>query len=374
MKVFQRISKGSIVLLFALAALGVSTWQGWNWWNWASAAPVEAATQTAPKIKLEIPQGTSAQEIGRYLQELGVIRSTTAWDLWARWLMMQEPEGGFKAGTYQFSPTEPLQTIAAKIWRGEVVTMNFTIPEGWTLKQMATYFEQQGLFSAQDFLKATEQIPLTQYGWLPEVAAGLPRLEGYLYPDTYQIDGNVTPDAVIRQMLNRFEQVALPLYQQNQGQGPTQLSLAQWVTLSSIVEREAVVASERNLIAGVFLNRLRKEIPLGADPTVEYGLGITQTPDNPLTFEQVSRPSPYNTYLNQGLPPTPIASPGVASLKAVLNPEITDYLYFVARYDGTHVFSRTLAEHQAAQTTIHDRRDAVKGRSSPAATPSPKAN
>lgn len=374
MKVFQRISKGSIVLLFALAALGISTWQGWSWWNWASAAPVEAGTQTAPKIKLEIPPGTSAQEIGRDLQALGVIRSAVAWDLWSRWQMMREPEGGFKAGLYQFSPTEPLEAIAAKIWQGEVVTQNFTIPEGWTLKQMATYFEQQGLFSAQDFLKTTEQIPLTQYAWLPEAAAGLPRLEGYLYPDTYQISGDVTPESVIRQMLSRFEQVALPLYQQTQGQGTAQLTLAQWVTLSSIVEREAVVASERNLIAGVFLNRLRKEIPLGADPTVEYGLGITQTPDNPLTFEQVSRPSPYNTYLNQGLPPTPIASPGVASLKAVLNPETTDYLYFVARYDGTHVFSRTLAEHQAAQTAIHDRRDATKGRSSPAATPSPKAN
>ena len=99
---------------------------------------------------------------------------------------------------------------------------------------------------------------------------------------------------------------------------------------------------------------------LGADPTVEYGLGIQQTPDQPLTFAQVQTPSPYNTYLNPGLPPTPIAAPGAPSLKAALYPAKTDYLYFVARYDGTHVFSRTLAEHEAAQKSIHDQRESSK--------------
>ena len=151
-------------------------------------------------------------------------------------------------------------------------------------------------------------------------------------------------------MLNRFEQVALPLYKQ--GRNQTQLNLLQWVTLASIVEKEAVVPQERSLIAGVFTNRLRQGQRLESDPTVEYGLGIRQTVDQPLTFAQVKTPSPYNTYLNPGLPPTPIASPGLASLKAVLYPEKTPYFYFVARYDGTHVFSRTLSEHLAAQAAI----------------------
>lgn len=373
MKVFQRVSKWSIVLLLALATIGISSWQGLRWWTQATAAPATAGGQSQKTaIKLQIPEGTSAQEIGRDLQALGLIRSTTAWDLWARWLMMQDPQGGFKAGTYQLSPTDPLQTVAAKIWQGDVLTFTFTIPEGWNLRQMAAYFEQQGYFSAQDFLKAAEQMSLAEYTWLPAVANGLPRVEGFLYPDTYQVEGTLKPEDVIKQMLDRFQQVALPLYKQDQGQ--TQLSFAQWVTLASIVEKEAVIASERPTIAGVFLNRLRKEVPLGADPTVEYGLGIQQTPDQPLTFEQVGTPSPYNTYLNQGLPPTPIASPGLASLQAVLNPAQTDYLYFVARYDGTHVFSRTLSEHQAAQNSIHDQRDAAKP-NNPKATPAkPKSN
>jgi len=116
------------------------------------------------------------------------------------------------------------------------------------------------------------------------------------------------------------------------------------------------------LIAGVFLNRLKKGIPLGADPTVEYALNIRQTPDRRLTLAEVRTPSPYNTYLNPGLPPGPIASPGLASLKAVLQPEQTDYLYFVARYDGTHIFSKTLAEHEAAQLQIiQERRQAAQG-------------
>lgn len=355
----MKIPKWSIVLVLVLAALSASAWQSWQWWTWASAAPVPQENQPVQKpLKLQISEGTSAQEIGRDLQALGVIRSSTAWDLWTRWLLMQEPEGGFKAGTYQISPTESLPAIASKIWAGDVVNLTITIPEGWSIRQIAAYLEQEGLFSAQDFLATVDRMPLGEYSWLPsDRASGAARLEGFLFPDTYQLAAPIKPETVIRQMLDRFEQVALPLYEQKRGQ--TQLSFAQWVNLSSIVEKEAVIAAERPRIAGVFLNRLKKDIPLGADPTVEYGLGVQQTPDNPLTLEQVRTPSPYNTYINSGLPPSPIASPGLASLKSVLAPEATDYLYFVARYDGTHVFSRTLAEHQSAQTSIHDQRRAT---------------
>nr|WP_225938723.1 endolytic transglycosylase MltG [Kovacikia minuta] len=349
-----------LVWILILVALGVSAWQGWQWWTWANAAPISAGTSTTPKVvNLKISQGTSAQEIGRDLEALGIIRSATAWNLWTRWLTMKEPQGGFQAGTYQVSAAQPMSAIAAKIWSGDVVHNNFTIPEGWSLRQMATYFEEQGFFPAQDFLKAANQFPIEQYSWLPKPAdSTLPRLEGFLFPDTYQVAGAPSPEDILKQMLDRFEQVAVPLYRQ--GQGQNSLSFAEWVTLASIVEKEAVIPKERPLIAGVFLNRLKKEIPLGADPTVEYALGVQQTPDNPLTLAQVRTPSPYNTYLNTGLPPTPIASPGLASLKATLSPENTDYLYFVARYDGTHIFSRTLKEHQAAQNKIHDQMDASK--------------
>jgi UPF0755 protein len=299
-------------------------------------------------VQFRIPPGTATQQIGRELEAAGLIRSSLAWDIWARWLQWQDPTGGFKAGNYQLSPTQSLSAIAEKIWTGSVVQRSFTIPEGWSLRQMAAYFEEQGFFPAQDFLAAASQIDRNQYPWLP---ADLPYLEGFLYPDTYKLNGDrLTPQDVLQQMLDRFEQMALPLYQQ--GQNQTQLNLREWVTLASIVEKEAVVPDERSRIAGVFSQRLRQGLPLGADPTVEYGLGIRQTVDQPLTLAEVNTPSPYNTYLNPGLPPTPIASPGLASLKAALYPENTPYLYFVARYDGTHVFSRTLAEHQAAQAAI----------------------
>lgn len=327
-------------------AVAVAGWQGWAWWSWASRPVVSETPAEAAGVQIQIPTGTPGQQIGRDLEAAGVIRSSLAWRIWSRWQGFRN-SGGFQAGTYVLSPAEPLEAIARTIWEGQVVQESFTIPEGWNRQQMAEYFEQEGYFSADSFLTATATIPRDSAPWLPD---GLPHLEGFLYPDTYQIPAEaIAPEFVVEMMLQRFEQVALPVYQQV---GSPELSMLDWVTLASIVEKESVVADERTLIAGVFTQRLEQNIPLGADPTVEYGLGITQTPETPLTYAQVETPSPYNTYQNQGLPPTPIASPGLASLEATLNPEETDYLYFVARYDGTHVFSRTLAEHEAAQARI----------------------
>jgi UPF0755 protein len=330
-------------------AAGVAAWQGWAWWSWAT-SPVSAATTDAGEanaVQIAISTGTSGQQIGQDLESAGLIRSALAWKLWSRWQSFRNQEGGFQAGTYAIDPTASMVDIAQVIWDGQVLQTSFTIPEGWNLDQMAESFQQQGFFSASEFLAATQQIPQDQYPWLPD---DIPHLEGFLFPDTYQlpIDG-ITAPAVVDVMLNRFETIALPIYQETP---EPNLSLLEWVTLASIVEKESVVPDERNLIAGVFTNRLTMGMPLGADPTVEYGLGIRQTKDQPLTWTQVETPSPYNTYLNPGLPPTPIASPGQASLAATLSPEATDYLYFVARYDGTHVFSRTLAEHEAARDEI----------------------
>jgi UPF0755 protein len=357
MKAVRSISKWSYYLALLPVTLAICAWQGWVWWSWAQSPPAlsNASNSTAENaVQIQIPSGTAAQQIGNDLEAAGLIRSSHAWKLWTYWLRFQDREGGFQAGTYKLSPTEPLQSVAEKIWNGEVMQLSFTIPEGWSLQQMATYFESLGYFKAQDFITAASQIPKDKYPWLPD---GIPHLEGYLYPDTYQLPSDrVSPQQVIEQMLKRFEQVALPLYQQ--GQQQTQLNLAQWVTLGSIVEKEAVIPAERPRIAGVFAARLRRGMKLETDPTVEYGLNIRQTADQPLTYAQVKVPSPYNTYLNPGLPPTPIASPGVASLKAALNPENTDYLFFVARYDGTHVFSKTVEAHEAAKVAIRKQRQA----------------
>jgi UPF0755 protein len=307
-------------------------------------------------VQLVISSGTSTQRIGENLEAAGLIRSQFAWNLWSRWLKLRQylssrETGHFQAGVYVFSTNQSLGEIATTIWQGQVESFHFTIPEGWSLGQMADYFQAQGFFSADDFLGASQIIPQERFPWLPQ---DLPHLEGFLYPETYQLlPEQITPEAVIDRMLSQFEAAALPLYQ-NQANSAPSLSLLDWVILASIVEQEAVVPQERSRIAGVLLNRLAIGMKLEVDPTIEYGLGIHQTPDSPLSLQNVRTPSPYNTYLNPGLPPTPIASPSLASLQAVLAPEQTDYLFFVARYDGTHIFSQTLAEHEAAQIQIRE--------------------
>lgn len=335
------------------AALGVAAWQGWSWWSWAT-SPI-LASDGEKTVQIQIPSGTAAQQIGQDLEAAGLIRSTTAWKVWNRLQGLKKREGGLQAGTYSLSPTQSMSEIADQIWTGDVVQTSFTIPEGWNRDQMAAALESQGLVNAEDFLRSTEEIPYAEFPWLPQ---GLPHLEGFLYPDTYQLPSEqIDANGIVDVMLLRFEQVALPVYQQT----TSPYSLAEWVNLASIVEKESVVAEERDTIAGVFARRLQEDISLGSDPTVEYGLGVTQTPESPLTLAQVNTPNPYNTYRNLGLPPTPIASPGIASLEASLNPPDTEFLYFVARYDGTHVFSRSLAEHERAQGEIRDRVDAQLG-------------
>ncbi len=345
----------SIVLL---VLAGLVAGQSWAWWSWAK-SPVMAsegenggADALDNFVEVQVPSGTASSQVGQNLEALGLIRSTTAWKLLNKWKSLRGEGSGVQAGSYVLSPSQSLGEIVSIIWDGDVAQASFTIPEGWNRTQMADRFETEGLTTADEFLAATENIPYDRYPWLPD---GIPHLEGFLYPDTYQIDsGAIAAEDLVDIMLKRFEDVALPIYQSQ----PTDYSLLDWVTLASIVEKEAVVPKERGEIASVFARRLQEGMTLGSDPTVEYGLGIVQTPENPLTFAQVETPNPYNTYINPGLTPTPIASPGIASLEASVNPAPTDYLYFVARYDGTHVFSRTLAEHESAQGEIRDRVDA----------------
>lgn len=340
------------IVLIALAA-GAAT-QSWSWWSWAK-APVLSKEEAGAEdsfMQVQIPEGTPSNQIGQDLEAAGLIRSTTAWKLHSRW-KARKSEGGFQAGSYLLSPTQSLEEIASTIWDGDVVQLSFTIPEGWRIEQMAERFSAQGFIDdADDFIAATENVPYDEFPWLPD---GLPHVEGFLYPDTYQIDsGAISAKELVAIMLRRFEEIALPVFDSQ----PSDYSLLDWVTLASIVEEESVIPEERDQIASVFARRLEEGITLGSDPTVEYGLGIVQTPETPLTYAQVETPNPYNTYINAGLTPTPISSPGVASLEASLAPAPTEYLYFVANYDGSHEFSRSLDEHLSSQDEIRDRVDA----------------
>lgn len=345
--------KTNVPLLAISAVVGVLSLLGWSSWQGLTSPVAGKSNQEQSKqVQFIVKPGISGNELGIELAQAGLIKSASGWKIWTKLKQTTDSTGGFKAGTYQVSPAESLPEIARKIWKGEIIQTDFTIPEGWSTRQMGEYFASQGYFSAEEFNSAVTTIPDDKYPWLPP---DLPILEGFLYPDTYRISSDMTsnPQAIINTMLARFEQVALPVYEA----AKPEMSLLDWVTLSSIVEKEAVVGNERALIAGVFTARLNQGMRLESDPTVEYGLGIRQTADQPLTYAQVGTPSPYNTYMNTGLTPTPIAAPGIASLKATLNPESTDYLFFVARYDGTHVFSRTLSEHEAATREIRRQRN-----------------
>jgi UPF0755 protein len=342
------------LLISAPIALLALLFGGGNlWWNGVTAPA--STDPSAKSIEIQVKPGTSGQAIGKELEAKGIIKSQTAWKLWTFW-QAKQGKGAPQTGNYELLPNQPLPVVAAQLLEGKVVQSGFTIREGWNIRQMGEYFEKEGLFKAADFVAATKEIPKAKFPWLPD---GLPHLEGFLFPETYKVPKEtITPKGVVTQMLKQFEQVALPEYQK--AAATQKFSLLQWVSLSSVVEKEAVKPIERPLIAGVFTTRLTKNMRLESDPTVEYGLGIKQTADRPLTFKEVQRPNPYNTYMNAGIPPGPIASPGIGSLKAVLNPDSTDLLFFVAKYDGTHIFSKTLSEHVNATNSIRQQRNAGK--------------
>ena len=197
------------IVLLALSALIAG--QSWAWWSWAK-SPVLAAAEVDEDsfVQVQIPAGTASNQIGQDLEANGLIRSTTAWKLLSRWKSFRGKEGGFQAGSYIISPAQSLNEIANTIWEGDVIQTNFTVPEGWNRQEMAEMFEAEGFTTAEEFLALTENIPYDRYPWLPE---GIPHLEGFLYPDTYQMDaGTVTAEGIVDAMLSRLERVALPVY------------------------------------------------------------------------------------------------------------------------------------------------------------------
>jgi hypothetical protein len=224
----------------------------------------------------------------------------------------------------------------------------FTVPGGSNIKKMAQYFDDKEYFSKTDFIDATQNIPRDKFPWLPK---DIKNLEGFLFPTTYKIPRKgISAQLVVNKMLKQFEDNVLPLYKLRGAK--SDLSFLQLLTLSSIVEKETMVAAERPLIAGVLINRFKKNINLESDYTVEYAFGKSL----PLYFSDVRKPHPYNTYTTSGIPPGPISSPGIRSVKAVLDPDTeNEMLFYVADNDGTHVFSRTNAEHERATREIRAR-------------------
>ncbi len=307
-----------------------------------------ASTAAADAVCVEIEPGATTGQISATLAENGLIRHALLFQIYARRHGLEQK---FMAGSYELNPSMSLAQIAAKIASGEVdaKTSWFTVPEGYTIEQIAERLASVHLIDRQLFLEKAARPPadlLTRFPFLKEAAAQTQikyTLEGYLFPDTYEIAEGASEEEIIEMMLRRFDAI----FDHTLRQRCTELglSLHEVLTLASIVEGETRVEHERERIAGVFHNRLEKDWLLGSCATVQYIIPVRK--EN-LTHADTQLNSPYNTYLNTGLPPGPVGAPGEGSIMAALYPEKTDYFYFVSKGDGTgeHYFSRTNAEHE----------------------------
>jgi UPF0755 protein len=325
------ISLGLIFILFILS------------FYWFLCKPPSATSLTKSII---IKKGMPLKKISTMLEQEGIVRNR---HFFVGMATLFGEKAGIKAGEYEFDTGVPPWGVLNALVKGQVKHHLVTIPEGYTLSQIAQYFGDLNIVEKEAFFqKATSPVfiaslglsesPLNQYS-----ARTLSTLEGYLFPDTYNLVKEMPPEEVIKMMVHQFKKVFGPELEGT----PSQLAISQRevVILASIIEKETSLSEERPLVSAVFHNRLQKKIPLQSDPTVIYG--IINFNGN-LTKEDLLRPTPYNTYLKNGLPPTPICNPGKESILAALHPAPVPYLYFVSKNDGSHYFSTNIEDHNQA--------------------------
>jgi len=290
------------------------------------------------KKTITIRKGWAFDQVATYLREEGIIHSPLRFKLMAKLTGMA---ASVKAGEYAVDTSWSRMKLLSHLKEGDVLLHRLQIPEGLTWWETARIVADSGLASFRDFAAQTRNTEL-----LREYGIPTPTAEGFLYPETYFFSQNQGHNArrIVEEMLRQFWKAT---DKEIWDQRPEGERLERLVTLASLVEKETSVPEERPIVAGVFQNRLRRGMRLQCDPTVIYGLG--QDFSGNLRKEDLNDPdNPYNTYRHAGLPPGPICSPGLASMQAAKNPAEHDYLYFVATKNGTHVFSRTLREHNKA--------------------------
>ena len=286
-----------------------------------------------------LENGESPYEIAARLEEQGLIQDDVAF---ITFLVYTGMDAQLLPGDYRISPSLTIPSIAGLFQDTRASQIDFAIIPGWRMEEIAASLPTSGLdITSEDFLKAAQSPPTT-------LAPEAPTHEGFLLPDTYSISRHLSPDELIALLTGNFASKLTPEIQA--GFSAQGLSLYEGIIIASIVEREAIIPDERTTIASVFLNRIAIGQTLGADPTVQYAIG---QPENwwksPLTYADLEVNSPYNTYIYEGLPPTPICNPSLGSLEAVAFPEITTYYYFRARCDGSglHAFAEIYDEHLA---------------------------
>lgn len=315
-----------LVALLALAAIG-GLW-------WATGSPARGPES----VRVTVQPGTPVRSLSHRLESQGVVRSAL---LLETWLRLRGEAGRIQAGTYDLPRDENLFSIAGRLVRGETVLAAVTVPEGLRLEEIAGLAYRVLEIDSAAFAVAASD-PALADSLLAPIAGKVPAtLEGYLFPETYRVDPAIGARPLARVMVAQFQRVFGPAWRARaESLG---FSVHEIVTLASIVEEEAKVPEERTTIAGVFWNRLKRGMPLEADPTVQYALGGHKAR---VLYRDLEVDSPYNTYRNVGLPPGPIASPGRAALEATLYPDSVPYFYFFATgEDGGHTFSETYEEH-----------------------------
>lgn len=276
-----------------------------------------------------IPKGFNAGQIAGFLDDSGIIRNRHFF-LASVYLLGQQ--NNLKAGAYKLSAGMTNSGIIMKLKKGDIVpaeVIRVTFPEGSSVYKISKILGQKEYLYAEQFYSVNAA------------------MEGYLFPDTYIFDKGSKPDVLAKIMNKRFKEVVLPYWEHNKDK--TEYNLHQILTLASIIEKEAQKAEERPIISSVFHNRLDINMALDSCPTIKYALN---DPTPKVYLWQLKVKSPYNTYLNRGLPPGPICNPGLESIKAAIYPAKTKYFYFVAKKDGSHIFSRTLEEHNRAKAKI----------------------
>jgi UPF0755 protein len=318
---------GALLALGGLAVVG-GAGGAWAWWRW-SGRPVGAGKPA----RVTVAKGATPTSLGHELEARGVIRS-------ARGFALRGRETTIRPGVYDLSPAQTPEHLLRQLSRGDIAREKATFPEGFTVAQIGQRLAERGLVDGRDFLDLASR----RGGTLRASFRPPANLEGFLFPDTYTFPVGADAEAVAQQMLGNFDRLVA------RGRAAeirrSRRSLREIVTVASLIEREAVVRRDRPLIAGVIYNRLARGMPLQIDATVQYARVLRGDGHKPrLLFRDLEIDSPYNTYRIRGLPPGPICNPGLDSIAAALAPTPSPYLYYVARGDGSHVFGRTLDEH-----------------------------
>ncbi|MBD0315765.1 MAG: endolytic transglycosylase MltG [Nitrospiraceae bacterium] len=323
-----------LILVLLTAVVAIAGLAGYQMIQWVNTPLVPPSAHPAPKIVL-IPHGAPFHQVASLLDRERLIKSRMGFSILGK---VRDAERKIHPGEYELSPAMRPADILDVLVSGRVVLHPVTIPEGYTMVQIADVLAQQHITDPAEFMRLTRDPQ-----FIRSLGISAETLEGYLFPDTYRFARPSQARDVVRAMVDQWSHV----FNEEWRARAKELDLTphEVLTLASVIEKETGAGDERPQISSVFHNRLKRKIPLQSDPTVIYGL---TTFDGNLHKTDLSHPSPYNTYRWTGLPPGPIASPGAQSIRAALYPVPSAYLYFVSRNDGTHQFSATLVEHNKA--------------------------